>query len=437
VLYRVPATGGQPAKLTELDASKQETAHFHPVFLPDNKHFLFTAWSRNPLNRAIYVGSIDSSDRVRLIDAASMAAYSPPGFLLFQRDGTLMAEPFDATRRVTRGEAFPIAEDLSYLPDTGRSSFSVSRNGTLAHTTQNALSANGQLAWYDRTGKVLGMAGHPDAYLQVRLSPDEKRVAYDRGIGSIFQNDRHLWLLDLTSGIASPFTFGSDGEGQPVWSPDGRQVAFVKVKEGKGTIYLKNVGANEEELLSGSDGFQNLEDWSRDGQTLIVRTTAPNPDAVFALPLTGERKATKLFESPFRKQKVQLSPDGRWVSFNSNDSGKMEVYVASFPAFTDRRQVSNAGGAQARWRKDGRELFYLGLDGKLMSVDIKTMPALESGIPKILFQTRIPVRLFADQYSPTADGQKFLLLEPLESASARPTPITVVLDWTAALPTGK
>ena len=279
------------------------------------------------------------------------------------------------------------------------------------------------------------MAGHPDAYLQVRLSPDEKRVAYDRGRG--LSENRHLWVLDLTSDIASPFTFGSDVERQPVWSPDGRQVAFVKVKEGKGAIYLKNVGANQEELLSGSDGFQLLEDWSKDGQTLIVRTTAPNPNAVFALPLTGERKATKLFESPFAIDEVQFSPDGRWVSFNSNDSGKMEVYVASFPTFTDRRQVSNAGGAQARWRKDGRELFYLGLDGKLMSVDIKTVPALESGIPKILFQTRIPVRPATDQYSPTSDGQKFLLLEPLESASARPTPITVVLDWTAALPTGK
>ena len=387
------------------------------------------------MNRAIYVGSINTGERVRLVDAASMAAYSPPGFILYQRDGTLMAQPFDAKRGVIKGDAFPIAEDLSYIPENGRSSFSVSRNGTLAYTTQNVVYANGQLAWYDRTGKLLGMAGHPDAYLRVRLSPDEKRVAYVRG-GSYLEN-RHLWLLDLTSDIASPFTFGPDSEIQPVWSPDGRQIAFRKFKEGKRTIYLKNVGANQEEMLPGSDGFQNLEDWSRDGQTLIVRTTAPNPDAVFALPLTGERKATKLFESPFRKQKVQLSPDGRWVSFNSNDSGKMEVYVASFPAFTDRRQVSNAGGAQARWRKDGRELFYLGLDGKLMSVDIKTGPALESGIPKILFQTRIPVNTTTDQYSPTSDGQKFLLLEPLESASARPTPITVVLDWTAALPTGK
>lgn len=194
---------------------------------------------------------------------------------------------------------------------------------------------------------------------------------------------------------------------------------------------MKTVGGSQEELLFGSDEPKYLEDWSRDGRTLVFRVVAGTP--IYTLSLTGERKASKLFESPFSKDEVQLSPDGRWVSFNSDDSGRVEVYVASFPAFTGKRQVSNAGGAQARWRKDGRELFYLSLDGKMMSVDPKLGATLESGVPKVLFQTRISVLPGIDQYSPTADGQRFLLLEPLELTGARPTPITVVLDWTATL----
>ncbi len=428
LLYRVSASGGQPSKLFDLDASKQETQHLHPSFLPDNKRFLFTASSSEPSNRAIYVASIETGERVRVVDAASMAVYSPPGFLLYQRTGTLMAQPFDAERAVVTGDAFPIAEALSYL-GSGRSSFSVARNGTLVYTA--GVAANRQLAWRDRSGKLLGTAGNPDSYQQARLSPDEKRAAYSRLSPG---GDADIWLLDLSSGIASRFTADPANEVDPVWSSDGRQVAFTSTRGGKQDLYVRTVGASQDELLFASNEIKYLEDWSRDGQTLIFRGGNAGGSSYYALALTGERKAAKVFESPFTKDEMHLSPDSRWVAFNSNDSGRTEVYIASFPAFADKRQVSNAGGGEPFWRKDGRELFYLSPDGKLMSVEIKAGATLESGAPKVLFQTRIQVNLGLDQYSPSADGQKFLLIEPVGDSDARPTPITVVLDWTAALP---
>jgi len=430
VLYRVPAAGGEPVKLTDVEPSNQESGYLWPYFLPDNKHFLFTAVSNDPSNSAIYVASMETGERVRVVDnTLSMAVYSPLGFLLYQRLGTLMAQPFDAERAAVTGEAFPIADELAHIPYSGASSFSVSRNGALAYTIGSATTVERQFAWYSRTGKALGTVGSPAGYQQARLSPDEKRVAYNR--------DGDLWLMELASGIASRFTYDTAVESDPVWSPDGQRVAFYSTKQGKRDIYMKTVGGSQEELLFASDENKGVDDWSGDGETLVFRmATGNNP--IYALSLNGERKAKKLFEDPFAKNEVHLSPDSKWAAFNANDSGRMEVYVASFPAFTDKRQVSTAGGAQARWRGDGQELYYLSLDGKLMSVDVRTNPVLRTGVSTVLFETQIFVDPLIDQYNPTSDGQRFLLIEPrdsLQPIGARA--ITVVLDWAAELPAGK
>ena len=365
-----------------------------------------------------------------------MAVYSPAGFLLYQRTGTLMAQPFDAERAVVTGDAFAIAEGLTTSSTDARRSFSVARNGTLVYVVGGG-NAVMQLAWRDRSGRLLGAIGNPDTYTQVRLSPDERRASYERINPG---GDSDIWLVDLSSGIGSRFTADPANERDPVWSPDGRQVAFSSTRGANQDLYVRTVGASQDELLFASDESKALEDWSKDGETLIFRVGGNNAgNSGYALTLSSERKAAKVFESPFNKDAMHLSPDGRWVAFNSDDSGRIEVYVASFPTFADKRQVSNTGGGVAFWRRDGRELFYLSRDGKLMSVEINAGPTLENGAPKVLFQTRIQVAggLGVDQYSPSADGQKFLLIEPIGDADARPTPITVVLDWTAALPSNQ
>ena len=253
MLYRVSASGGQPSKLLDLDASKQETSHAYAFFLPDNKRVLFTAWSSDPSKRAIDVVSIETGERVRVVDAASMAVYSPAGFLLYQRSGTLMAQPFDAERAVVTGNAVPIAEELSYSTITGRSSFSVARNGTLVYTAGTLAAANRQLSWLDRSGTLLGTVGNPDSYRQVRLSPDERRIVYDRLNSG---GDYDLWLLDVSSSIASRFTADPGNDVDPVWSSDGRQVAFTSTRGGKQDVYIKTIGASQDELLFASSDIK-------------------------------------------------------------------------------------------------------------------------------------------------------------------------------------
>jgi dipeptidyl aminopeptidase/acylaminoacyl peptidase len=328
------------------------------------------------------------------------------------------------------GDAFPIAEEVSFNANNGRLGVSVATNGTLVHTTAAPEFGRSQLNWYDRSGKPLGRVGNVESYGPVRLSPDERQVAYARrDLGT----NGDIWILDLLSGVASRFTVDPADESDPVWSPDGKQLAFHSTRKGKRDLYIKAVGGTSEDLVLDSDEQKMPEHWLSDGR-LAFRTGLGPGSTIHVLSLTGERKRTKLFETPFVKDEVHVSPDASWVAFNADDSGQHEVYVASFPDFTNLKQVSNAGGGQAFWRKDGRELFYLSLDGKLMAVEISTTNGLQTGMPKVLFQTRVQVNLQIDQYGPTADGQKFLLVEPTETSGPRSAPLTVVLDWTAGLP---
>jgi serine/threonine protein kinase/Tol biopolymer transport system component len=427
VLYVVPPSGGPPQQLLDLDEANKEISQRYPHFLPDNDHFLFTAWSDDLSRRAIYAGSITTRERIRLVDGASMAVYSSEGFILYQRDGTLLAQPFDAARLAIAGEPIPVAEDVFYNAGTGRASFSVSRTGALVYSNATSATATRQLVWYDRAGKMIERVGKPDLYEQARLSPDGRRVALARRNPG---GDLDIWLMELSSGIASRFTSGGTDETDPVWSPDSQAIAYHALRDRGRTIYVKRVGGNREEPMLQSEEFQVSEDWSNDGRTLVFRVSNV-ATRVFAVPLTGERTVTKLFESESAKDEFQLSPDGRWIAFNSDESGTVEVYVAAFPSFTDKRQVSDGGSGQPRWRKDGRELFYRTFDGRLMAVPVTIGASLETGAPELLFQTRINSSLGFDAFSARADGQRFLALEPLDAGS---TPvINIVLDWTAGL----
>jgi len=289
---------------------------------------------------------------------------------------------------------------------------------------RSASSENLQAAWYDRQGKRLAPVGEPRAYKQFTLSPDEKRIAAQAPGPN---NRDHLWLLDLTSGILSLFTSDHSGrEDGAVWSPDGRELVFGSSRSGPTNLYRKTVGGGDDRLVlkSGENNF--AEQWLKDGSLLFLNESGKS---FYRLGLEAGAKPETLLKTEYSKDEPRVSPDGRWVVYNTLESGRWEVYVASFPAFAERRQVSGNGGVQGYWAKDGKELFYLALDGAMMFVPIKPGERLETGVPQVLFQTKVPVLPTRDQFAVTNDGQRFLLLESIETETK---PLTVVINWPAA-----
>jgi serine/threonine protein kinase/Tol biopolymer transport system component len=423
-IYRVSAAGGQASPLTTL--KDKETAHVYPSFLPDGQHFLYLVRSPQADIAGVYVGALDSKDTKRILDLASRSIYSA-GHLLFVRDGKLMAQSFDAVHLETRGDPFLVANAVAASGDY--SSMSASDAGVLAYGGESA--GGFQLAWFDRTGRPLGTLGSPDRYMELRLSPDGQRVALARTDPKVSTWD--LWLADVSSGIFSRFTSDPGNEADPVWSPDGHQIAFWSNRTNANQLYIKTLGASEEAVLFEANGSHYIDDWTKDGRFVIFRDGNNAGSSEYALPMFGEdRKPILLLKDPFSKDEFNVSPDGRWIAFNSSESEKTQVYVAAFPSMTDRRQVSSDGGGIPKWRRDGKELYYLSADGKLMALDVRsTGTTIETGAPKMLFQTPINVALGQDKYDVTADGQKFLLLQPAEQTTV--PPITVVVNWLAGL----
>jgi Tol biopolymer transport system component len=258
-------------------------------------------------------------------------------------------------------------------------------------------------------------------YRQGALSPDEKRFAAQIMDPKVGIND--IWLLDLTSGILSRVTSDPANKDTVEWSPDGREILFSSNKNGVMNLYRKVVGGGDEQLVLASPEALYPGEWLKDGSMVFLNL---NGRSFFRLAPSAGAKPETLLKTDYYKDEPRVSPDGRWVAYNTNESGRYEVYVAAFPSFTERRQVSNNGGCQGYWRKDGKELFYLSLDGNLVSVPIKPGPALEAGLPTVLFSTKVAVQFNFDQFAATGDGQRFLLLESIESEAK---PFTIVLNW--------
>ena len=410
-IWQISAAGGRKEVLISPDSTKGELHRF-PQMLPGGKAVLFTlnlgtAWS----DAKIVVQSLETGERKVLISGGKAARYVPTGHLVFARWGTLLAVPFDLVLLEVTGDAVPMVEGL-----TASSQFTFSSLGSLVYVPNVSDEIERRLVWFDRGGKRLGSVGEPEQYGQIVLSPDEKRVAIN-----LLDPDQ-IELLELSSGISSQFTFDPSGASDPIWSPDSNWVAFASYRKGV-DIFQKVVGGGEEEVLFESDDNQWPVDWSPDGRFIL---STRDGKTVYALPLFDDRKPKLLLETHFDIHGVHLSPNGQWIAYHSNESGSWEVYVASFPAFTDKRRVSNAGGCQARWRKDRKELFYLGLGGKLMVVEVKGGAPLETGIPKVLFQMPVRVNAIGIQYCVSGDGQRFLVLEPTEETPQR---IDVVLNW--------
>ncbi len=427
-LQRVSAAGGVPAAATTL--AHDEAVHMRPFFLPDGQHFLYRP-STGPGGGPAYVGSLNSFERKFVLNADSSNVVYSQGYLLFLRESTLMAQPFDAQRLVLTGDALPIAESVRDSGTINPSGiFSVSQNGVLVYQTGAAM-AGDQLLWFDRTGKQTGELGDPALYSDLELSPDGKRASIS--IADQAGKGRDIWFYDVARGLRSRFTFGPEAAVTSIWSPDGSRIVFNLNRKGHLDLYQKSSsGAGTEEVLLEDNLEKYPTSWSPDGRSILYRTSSPQTRAeLFVLPLSGDRKPVPFLNTKFDEGFGQFSPNGRWVAYRSNESGRNEVYVAPFPGPGGKWQISTAGGDRPRWRRDGSEIFYLAPDNKLMAAAVNDKGAnFEVGAVKPLFEARF-VTGGRNQYAVSADGQRFLInTTPEQEASA---PITVVLNWTAGL----
>jgi Tol biopolymer transport system component len=419
-LYRVLDSGGKAAPVTTLDPSRQESGHRWPQFLPDGNHFLHLSQSASPDHTGIYVRSLDSNESRRLVDVFSSPAYFAP-YLLYVRGETLLAHRLDFVRLELTGEPFPVVEGVGST--LSKAHFSVSESGVLAyhaHTTEDGLPV-----WFDRQGNRLGAIGPPAGYAGLTLSPDEQRVAIDRTVSPTAPD---IWLIELSQGTASRFTSNSAYDFTPVWSPDGTRIVFASNRTAGGGTDLfqkESSGAGEEELLLRTGATNDPTDWSADGKFILYVARQPGTSSdLWALPLEEDRTPIVLLQTPFLEEGARLSPDGRWLAYTSNESGRQEVYVRPFLRPGGGRLISTGGGWQPRWRRaDGKELFYLSPERRIMAVSVQSDSSrFEASTPRELFDEPVS----DGTYDISRDGQRFLINTILPEASS---PIQIVVNW--------
>jgi Tol biopolymer transport system component len=430
--FRISAAGGTPEPVTQLDAARGETGHLWPQFLPDGRRFLYFARNTRPQENGLFIGSLDGQTRQFVVHTEHNASYAPPGLLLFVREsigtatGTLLAQPFDAVAGTLHGNAAPVADEVSLY--AGRASFSVS-SGTLLYRS-GRMGTRYELAWFDRRGSRLGTVAPAAYYERARISPDGRRIALHIDEPPS-QGDIHI--LDLVRNVTTRLTLDPDDDALPVWSPDGQAIVYgSRGKQANGhDLYLKPTsGAGEERLLLASEGFQFPDDWSRDGRFLLYQDQNPTSGSdIWVLPMQGEEKPYPLLATASDEVRGRFAPSGRFVAFHSEETGRDEVFVMPFTGGGRRWQVSDAGGLFPAWRADGRELYYLGLDSRVMVVDVaESGPSLDLGKPRPLFHVPPPGY---PVFEAAPDGQRFLVFEPTQEI---PVPLVLVTNWRAGLP---
>jgi len=441
-LYRISTAGGRPAQVTELDSSQREISHRWSQFLPDGRHFLFFVKSPQETVSGEYIGSLDNKEKKLVVRNASNVIYAPPGYLLFVRENTLMAQAFDHKHLTVIGDAVPIAQGIQVNRPYGRAILSVSDNGVLAYSGAPSAAEPSRLTWLDRTGKQVGTVGDPGAYANPRLSRDGTKLAVAITDPSRAATD--IWIYNLLNGGRTRLTFDPSLNISPVWSPDGGQVAFSSNRKGAfPQLYRKAAnGEGSDELLLNSNTADRPDDWSPDGQFILYEPN-PNLAELWLLPVSGDRKPSVFLsgEGGTYPGEGTFSHDGKWLAFTEYSRGKRDVYITSFPGKTGKWQVSMAGGHLPRWRADGKELFFLGADNAtMMAVDLDLRNSVPRvGTPRALF----PLQLMAlsylnrmgsalDPFDVSADGKRFFVNssgDPLHVAE----PINVIVNWDAKL----
>ncbi len=474
VIHRVLAAGGQPTPITTLDQSKAETEHLGPVFLPDGRRFLFLAVSSQSNESAIYVGSLDSSDRTRLLASTAKAVYAEPGYLLFNRGDSVFAQAFDADSLTLSGEPVRVASGVPLrvvAPNgspgiTNSANFAVSQTGVLAYRT--GARAGGpavvgteetrSLFWFTRTGDRSASLGPIGAYVGVDLAPDGRRFTVHRHDGIGGDN----WFFDLAQGRMQRLTFdASQDNSSPVWSPDGTRIAFGSLRNGRWGIYVKPAdGTAAEELVMESETPKGPTSWSPDGQQIVYTENAGGGGDVWVVPVTGDKKPIPLVRTPAFEGFAQVSADGKWLAYSSNETGRVEVYVRPFPDGPGKWQVSTEGGTFPRWRRDGRELFFYFNNSVIAAAINSTATSVEPGVPAPLFGIPNPSSITAhsayNRFAVSADGQRVLVSLPgaggpnaaggvadtlatladqgaASATGAAPNAVVVVLNWTRLL----
>ena len=425
VLFSVPAAGGEPVAVTALDPATEQNTHRWPSFLPDGRHFLYLARSAKPENSGLFVGSLDSSAVVRVMNSESRASFAA-GYLLFARDLALLAQPFDIRSLRVTGDAREVVKDLQFSKADGYGAFAVSEHGELAFQSGAIAGLRSELAWFDRQGRRLPLPVVPGNVADPSIAPDGSRVAVMQ-----WENmSSNIWMVDVERGSTSPLTTHPGVEWSPVWSPDGHSVVFSSNRDGPGDLYRTTLGGNEEVVLK-SGTVKSVTDWSKPGQVLVYASRDQRQPLDLWTLVEGNRVKPAVFvASPSEDTLGRLSPNARWMAFVSDKSGRNEVYVRPFPASTGEWQVSTAGGTEPRWNRNGRELFYYGADQMLMVVDVQTQTAFDRGRPRALFPARIS-RSGAWNYDVTPDGQRFVI--SLAVGDDVPKSVSVVLNWVAGL----
>ena len=436
----VPAGGGAIQSATSLDKEHGELSHSWPQFLPGGRQFLYLVRNKDPEKSGVFVQELGSNTRKLLLPSKTQALYvrGPGGdaYLLYPRDRAIMAQPLSLSRLEVSGEPVAVAAGVSYNTLYGTTTLTVSDNGVLAYRS-GLFSAGSspirQLSWYSRRGDRMFSVGQAGLFNQFALSPDESRVAVDRNMSQNGLRFYDIWIIDLASGVFSRLTQGPHFR-VPVWSPDSKRIAALSQDGERLSIVEIPLASGSPAVLSSAQPATILESWTSDGRFLLFSTRSGS----FRLPLSGERKPQPLLNAEVFGGRSRVSPDGRWIAYQSTKSGRSEVYVRSFPSLDRERQISSGGAAQPLWSKDGKELYYLTLNTMLMTVEVRSGATLEIGKPMPLFQTPIEGNPLLAQYAASSDGQRFLMMENSRegAGSAGTEQFHVELNWFAALKTG-
>jgi serine/threonine-protein kinase len=444
-LQQLQDTGGTAQPLTRIE--KGESSHRWPEFLPGGKAVLFAASGSNTIwtSAQVAVHSVRTGERRNLIQGGTQPRYTASGHLVYAQGGSLVAVPFDPQRLTATGATVPVVEGVLQSPTTGAAQYSFSATGSLVYVSGSVQSAQHRLVWVNRNGAEQPLAAPAHAYLNPRLSPDGQRLAV-----GITEQEAQLWLYDLSRETLTRLTFEGNVNGYPAWTPDGKRIAFSSNKEGILNVFWQLAdGSGGLERLTTSEYVNTPSSWSPDGQLLVFNVNDPTTQRdILALPLgdpsasSGQvRKAQPFLRTRFDEGAPRFSPDGRWLAYVSDESGRYEIYVQPYPGPGGKWQISTEGGTEPVWNRNGRELFYRSAD-KMIAVDIATQAGFAAGKARMLFEGQyVPTPATLPNYDVSPDGQRFLMFKPSEQAQAAPTQINVVLNWFEELkrkvPTGK